>query len=109
MTKSRFEIQPSLHPLMTSGRWRTNVLRSGLAVGLILGAWHLMWSTLVAAGLAQPVADFVFWMHFIKPVYLVESFDAYRAIVLVSLTFAIGFGIGSMGAIIWYSVARSSQ
>lgn len=108
MTKSRFEIQPPLHPLMTRGHSRTNVLRSGLAVGLILGAWHLMWSTLVAAGLAQPVSDFIFWMHFIKPVYLVEPFDAYRAIVLVSLTFAIGFVIGSVGATIWNSVARSS-
>jgi hypothetical protein len=67
-----------------------------------------MWSTLVAAGLAQPVSDFIFWMHFIKPVYLVEPFDAYRAIVLVSLTFAIGFVIGSVGATIWNSVARSS-
>jgi len=78
-----------------------NVFKTGIVVGIVLGGWHLCWSALVAAGWAQRVADFIFWMHFIKPVYAVEPFEISRAIILVLVTAAIGFAAGAVGAWAW--------
>jgi len=55
----------------------------------------------VAAGWAQPVIDFVFWMHFIKPVYVIQPFNLGTATVLVVVTAVIGFVVGSVFAVLW--------
>jgi hypothetical protein len=70
---------------------RINIRNMGYVFGFILGGWHLGWSTLVALKWAQPVADFVFWMHFIKPIYVIEPFEIVRAAILVFVTAGIGF------------------
>jgi hypothetical protein len=80
---------------------RINVYKTGLVVGIVLGGWHLCWSALVAIGMAQRIADFIFWMHFIKPVYVIEPFEISRAILLVLVTAAIGFVVGAAGAWAW--------
>ena len=53
------------------------------------------------AGLAQPLIDFVFWMHFIRPVYVVEPFSALRAITLVAVTAIVGYVSGSAFEFLW--------
>ena len=82
--------------------------KTGFVVGAVLGGMHLGWSVLVALKWAQPVADFVFWMHFIKPVYVIENFEIARAAVLIVVTAAIGFLIGALFALIWNAAHRSS-
>jgi hypothetical protein len=74
---------------------------TGLVVGAMLGGMHLFWSLLVAAGWGQPILNFIFWMHFIKPIYLVESFELTRAIMLVVVTTGIGFIVGWAAAWLW--------
>ena len=76
-------------------------IKSGLVLGAVIGLWHLTWSLLVASGWAQPFIDFVFWMHFIKPVYVIEPFNLGTATILVVVTAAIGFVIGCVFAILW--------
>jgi hypothetical protein len=74
---------------------------SGLVLGALLGGSHLLWALIVAAGWGQPLIDFIFWMHFLKPVFVVEPFSVGRAIVLVLVTGAIGYLIGLAGAVLW--------
>jgi hypothetical protein len=84
-----------------------NVCKAGLAVALVLGGLHLCWSILVALKWAQPVIDFVFWMHFIKPIYVIEPFEISRAAILVVVTAGIGFVVGSVFALVWNALHKA--
>ena len=75
--------------------------KTGLVLGSLLGGWHLVWAIVVAAGWGQPLIDFVLWMHFLKPVYVVEPFSIGRAIILILVTAAVGYCIGYVGALAW--------
>jgi hypothetical protein len=83
------------------------VNHAGVVLGCLFGGMHLGWAVLVAAGVAQPIADFVFWLHFIKPVWVIESFEPFRAAGLIVLTTAIGYLIGSAFALIWNHLHRA--
>jgi len=80
--------------------------KTGLALALLLGGFHLIWAMIVASGFAQPLIDFIFWLHFIRPVYVIETFDSLRAAGLVLLTATIGYAIGSAFALLWNRVHR---
>ena len=75
--------------------------RSGFVLGAVVGLWHLSWSLLVAFGWAQPFIDFIFWMHFIKPVYVVQDFTSTTAVILVVLTTLMGFVVGWIFGTLW--------
>lgn len=80
-------------------RIRPHMLGSALAG--ILAIWHMLWSLLVAAGVAQPVIDFIFRLHMISPVYKVDPFNAGTAAALVLVTGAIGYLAGWSLAFVW--------
>ena len=86
---------------------RINVCKAGLVFGFVLGGFHLCWSILVALGWAQPVIDFVFWMHFIKPIYVIEPFEIGKAAILLVTTAGIGFVIGSAFALVWNALHKA--
>ncbi len=75
--------------------------KSGLVLGSLVGGWHLLWAIIVAIGWGQPLIDFIFWMHFLKPVFVVEPFAGGRAVVLIAVTSAIGYFLGVIGAVLW--------
>ena len=75
--------------------------KAGLALGTLLGGWHLLWSVFVALGVAQIILDFIFWMHFIKPVYIVQPFNLPIAAVLIVATSALGYLVGCGFALVW--------
>ena len=83
------------------------VARTGLILGIVISGWHLCWSALVALKWAQPVIDFAFWMHFIKPIYVIEPFDIARAAILFIVTTGVGFLFGSAFALIWNAVHKA--
>ena len=75
--------------------------KAGLALGALLGLWHLAWAILVAIGWAQPLINFIFWLHFIKPIYVIEPFNAGTAALLVAITAMIGYVMGFIFALLW--------
>jgi hypothetical protein len=81
-------------------------IKAGLVFGILMGAFHLGWALLVAAGWAQAVVDFVLWMHFIKPIYFVAPFAAGTAAVLVAVTTATGFVLAFLFALLWNNFHR---
>ncbi len=83
-----------------------NPNRAGLVLGALMGGWHLLWSVLVALGVAQPLINFIFWIHFIKPVYVIEPFAFGRAAMLVLVTAGIGYLTGLAFGMIWNRVHR---
>ncbi len=85
---------------------RIQPIKAGLAFGVMLGGWHLLWATLVALGWAQTVLNFVFWMHFIRPIYVIEGFQIGIALTLIAITAAIGFAGGYLFARVWNYIQR---
>jgi hypothetical protein len=84
-----------------------NVTKAGFVFACVIGGWHLCWSALVAAGLGQKAIDFILWMHFIKPIYMIEPFDAWRAAILLIVTTVAGFLVGSIFALLWNAGRRA--
>ncbi len=80
--------------------------RTGLTFGGLFGTGHFLWAVLVALGLAQPVIDFIFWMHFIKPAFIISPFNIGTALVLIVTTSLIGYGLGMILAGIWNFLQR---
>ncbi len=82
--------------------------KAGIVLGLLLGGWHALWAALVALGWAQEIANFIFWIHMIKPVYVVEEFRLWIALILVAVTSCIGYIMGSILAALWNWIHRSA-
>jgi hypothetical protein len=78
-----------------------NPNKAGIALGTVLGGWHLFWAILVAIGWAQPAMNFVFWLHSIKPIYVVEPFNPAVALLLIAVTSVTGYMIGFTLVAFW--------
>lgn len=87
----------------------TSKTKVGLVFGSSLGLWHLSWAALVAMGLAQPLMNLVFRLHFIDPPYRIMPFRLDLALGLVALTFASGFLSGWVLAAIWNALHRAPR
>ena len=78
----------------------------GLALGALIGGWHVGWALLVAVGWAQWVLNFVFWMHFLKPPYTVGPFSAGIAVILILVTATVGYVFGYIFGVLWNWIHR---
>lgn len=76
-------------------------LKTGLVFGTAIAAFHAVWAAAVLLGWAQPIADFVFWIHFIRPPYTIQPFDLGKAGLLVLVTGVAGFFMGWVLASFW--------
>jgi hypothetical protein len=81
--------------------------RTGIAVGAVVGLFHLFWASLVAAGWAKPIIDFVLRLHFVRLPIDIAPFAPGTAAALVALTFAVGFVFGAVFALVWNRLVRA--
>jgi hypothetical protein len=78
-----------------------NPLKAGLSVGGVIGLYHLLWASLVAAGWAKPFMDFVLRLHMIRFEFEMAPFALGTAAALIALSFTMGFLFGFVFAVIW--------
>lgn len=78
-----------------------NPAKCAIAVGVVLGVYHLIWVGLVASGQAKAFMDFILRLHFIRLDYQLAAFDVATAAMLVGITFAIGAAFGLVFALVW--------
>ena len=83
-----------------------NPNKAGLVLGALIGGWHVLWALVVAAGWAQLVLNFVFWMHFLKPPCTVGAFSAAIALILILVTTAFGYAMGYVLGVLWNWIHR---
>ncbi|MDE2025663.1 MAG: hypothetical protein KGJ07_04170 [Patescibacteria group bacterium] len=75
--------------------------KTALVVGLFVGGFHLLWSVLVLLGFGQPLLDFIYWLHFLANPFIVAPFDITRALLLIIVTFLVGYTGGWCFALLW--------
>lgn len=86
-----------------------NAHNVGLAIGGLLGLFHLTWSLLIAIGLAQPLLDLIFQLHMIRPVFVVEPFSLMLAVGLIIVTSLVGYVFGYVAGWMWNAVQKGGK
>ncbi|TAK03676.1 hypothetical protein EPO34_00750 [Patescibacteria group bacterium] len=82
--------------------------RLALTFGLFAGLVHLVWSVLVAVGLAQGLVDFLYAAHFMSQMpSKVDPFSLGNAALLVIFSSAVGYAAGWVVATIWNKTANA--
>ena len=80
--------------------------KPALAIGLFMGGLHAIWALMVAIipGALQGFLDWIFNVHFIKPVWVLTAFNFLDALFLIAVTFAIGYAATWFFLCIWKAV-----
>ncbi|MBI4154528.1 hypothetical protein HY498_00375 [Candidatus Woesearchaeota archaeon] len=78
-----------------------SVKKTALTFGLTLAIIHVIWVILVAIGLAKPLVDLKFRLHFISMPFGLEPFNIVTAIGLIIFVFIVGYIIGAIFGFVW--------
>ena len=78
-----------------------NKNKAGLALGFFVSFMHLVWSILVALGIAQALLNFILKIHMISMPMTVGPFSLTKAIALIIVTFVVGYIFGWLVAFFW--------
>lgn len=83
-----------------------NPVKTGLAVGTLVGTLHLIWILFVMFGWAQAIVTFSMWAHMVSSPMVVKAFDFSAAITLIVVATIIGYIVGFLFARIWNRTHR---
>ena len=86
---------------------KINPHKAGIALGAFVGIWHLVWSVLVALGVAQPVLNWILGLHMVESVSYVGAFSLGTAITLIVVASIIGYIAGFVLGTVWNWTLRS--
>lgn len=84
-----------------------NVQKTALVLGIFLGLVHVVWSLLVLIGFAQPLLDFIFWVHMLANPYHVTGFTLTQSILLILVTCGVGYLVGYVFAMLWNKMHKA--
>ncbi len=84
-------------------------IRTGVALGCFAATLHIVWSLLVLIGWAQPLVNFIFWVHMLSVPVQVQPFDLGIATLLIGVTWCAGFGFGVVLSVIWKACTRGGS
>jgi hypothetical protein len=77
-----------------------------LALGSLLGLFHAVWALLVWVGVAQRFYDWILSLHFISLPLVILPFHFWTAVLLVIVTFVVGYVMGWVFAAIWNKLLK---
>ncbi len=85
--------------------------RAGLTLGIFFMLLHSLWVLMVAvsAQFLQGSLDWVFKIHFLKPVWFITTFHLGNAFLLVIMTFVCGYAIGWVFTAIWNFLGKKGR
>ena len=75
--------------------------KTGLTFGFLISFFHLVWSILVALGIAQTLLNFILNLHMIDSATTVMPFNLIKAVGLIVITFVVGYISGWLMAFFW--------
>ena len=76
-------------------------IKVATTIALLMACIHFGWVLLVAFGVAQSLLNFIFWLHFIAPVYTVQPFNWIVAVALVLFASATSFFAALLFVYLW--------
>lgn len=78
-----------------------NKNKCGLTFGFLIAFMHLVWSILVALGIAQVWLNFILNVHMMSMPITIMSFNILKALGLIIVTFIVGYIFGWLMAFFW--------
>jgi hypothetical protein len=82
--------------------------QTGLIVGIFLAIVHLIWAILVwvMPAVLQRFLNWIFELHALEPIWKLTTMTIMNAILLVIMTFVIGYIAGCLFACVWNMRAK---
>jgi len=74
--------------------------------GFFVATLHLIWSLMVAFGVGQTYLDWILGLHFVKNPFIVVPFSLSVMIILLVVTFVVGFILGWVGTVCWNKITK---
>ena len=83
----------------------------GLTIGCLFAVIHAVWALIIAIMPAtmQTFLDWIFELHFLKPVWIITSFNILNALFLIIVTFIFGWIFGWIFAALWNWAGKKSK
>lgn len=75
--------------------------KTGLTFGFLISFLHLVWSILIALGIAPALLNFILSIHMLNMPITVLPFNLVKAIGLIVITFVVGYIFGWLMAFFW--------
>lgn len=74
--------------------------------GFFVAGLHLVWSLIVFFGMGQLYLDWILGLHFINNPFMVVPFNFSVMIMLLVVTYVVGFVLGWVGAHCWNKMSK---
>ena len=82
--------------------------RTGMTFGIFFACLHALWAIAlkISPDGFQSFLDWMFGVHFLKPIYVLTPYNTVKAVALIIITFASGYVLGWSFALLWNLYGR---